>query len=140
MVDAYRRGVQAQDDNTSSVTAEQVSQIKDLAGGEKAFSDMQAWMAQNLDAEALAPYNEAVSSGDFAKAAKAVSDMRAKYVAEVGIEGDLLGGKPPQGEQGYASEAEMLEDMAKPEYKNSEAFRAKVAAKIARSGNVMVTR
>ncbi len=140
MVDAYRRGVQAQDESTAAISEAQIGQIKDLAGGEQAFADMQQWMGQNLDEDALAPYNEAVSSGDFAKASKAVSDMRAKYVAEVGIEGNLMGGKTAQAEAGYTSEAEMLEDMAKPEYKTSEAFRAKVATKIAASSNVMITR
>lgn len=140
MVDAYRRGIQTEAENATTITEAQITQIKAAAGGDAAYAKMTDWMSKSLTAEELAPYNAAVESGDVAKAQQAVTDMRAKYVASVGVEGDLLGGQTAGGVQGYSSEAEMLEDMAKPEYKTSQAFRDKVTAKIAKSSGVFITR
>ncbi len=139
MIDAYKRGIQAEDAETGAINEAQIAQVKDIAGGEAEFAKLTDWMSKNVNAEGLTGYNEAVSSGEFAQASKAVADMRAKYVAAVGIEGELMGGKPVSADQGYTSEAEMLADMKKPEYKNNAHFRDAVSAKIAAS-SVFVTR
>jgi hypothetical protein len=138
-VEAYLRGVTATRATQTAATEEQIAQIKAVAGGEEGFTKLQAWMAANVPHEDLEAYNEAVGSGDVNKAAAAVAAMNTRYKAEIGTEGKLIGGKTPA-QQAYASEAEMLEDMAKPEYKTSQAFRDKVAAKIQASAGIFQTR
>jgi hypothetical protein len=139
ILDAYLRGLaSAQADATAGAEAE-VASIKAVAGGEEGFAELEQWIAQNVPADDAAAYIEAVNSGDAAKGRQAVEDMVARRTADLGTEGKLAGGKTPGGVQGYATESDMLADMAKPEYKTSQSFRDQVAAKIAVS-NIFVTR
>jgi hypothetical protein len=139
MIDAYLRGVtSAQADATAGAEAE-VASIKAAAGGDEGFAELEQWIAQNVPADDVAAYIEAVNSGDAAKGRQAVEGMVARRADDLGTEGKLAGGKTPGGAQGYATESDMLADMAKPEYKTSQSFRDQVAAKIAVS-NIFVTR
>lgn len=139
MVEAYRRGIQQTADTAAASAEVGVAEIKAAAGGEADYAKLQSWMASNMSEADLTPYNEAVTSGDTAKAKAAVAEAAAKWRADVGVEGDLLAGHAPSGQKGYNTEAEWLADMAKPEYKTSATFRSDVAAKIAAS-TIFVTR
>lgn len=140
MVEAYLRGVSQSREQATQITEAQVTQIKAAAGGEDGYAELQKWMAANVPVEDLQKFNDTVSSGDFNATLNAVTQMQARYLADVGREGNLRGGKTPAAAEGYASEAEYLEDVAKPEYKQSQAFRDKVAAKLAKSPNIFATR
>lgn len=140
MVDAYKRGIEATNATTTEVTEAQITEIKAIAGGDQGFAELQQWMAANVDAAGLEAYNAALATGDAAKITAQVKAMADARQEALGSEGKLLGGKSPTEAPGYASEAAMLEDMAKPEYKTSATFRAQVEAKIAKSPNLMVTR
>lgn len=139
MVDAYKRGVAQTEEATAQVTTEQITALKAKVGGDARFAEMQKWAGANASPEELAAYNDALNTGDFTKIDAAVSAMAQRFNADIGTEGDLLGGQGATSSEGYASEAEYMEDMAKPEYKTSQAFRDKVSAKLMRSPNVMVT-
>lgn len=140
MVEAYLRGVAQATEQTTEITEAQVAQIKAVAGGEEGYVKLQQWMAVNIDADELNTFNETVGSGDYAAAVAAVSAMNTRYQQDVGTEGNLRGGRPPSNANGYATEAEYLADMAKPEYKTSEAFRQQVRAKLANSPDIFVVR
>lgn len=140
MVEAYLRGVAAATENATQITEAQIEQIKAVAGGEEGYAKLQQWMATNVDAAELEQFNETVGSGDLAATIAAVSAMNNRYQQDIGREGTLRGGKAAAQSEGYASEAEYLADMAKPEYKTSQAFRDQVAAKLAKSPNVFATR
>jgi hypothetical protein len=140
VVDAYLRGISASRSEQATITETQVQQIKAAVGGDEGFTKLQGWMSSNLTAEELAAYNETLNSGDVARISAAVTSFNSRYQADVGTEGKLLGGKPPSAAPGYASEEEMLRDMAKPEYKKDAAFRSEVSRKIAASPNLMLVR
>lgn len=138
MIDAYMRGV---DQNRTAATAAadaEIAQIKAVAGGEEGFNQLEQWIASNVPAAEVAQYVDAVNSNDAAKGKAAVEAMVARRAADLGIEGQLTGGKNPGGVTGYATEGDMLADMAKPEYKTSQSFRDQVAAKIAASDIFLV--
>ena len=141
IVEAYLRGLEAeaaQAEDTAVVTDAQIIEIKKAAGGDEGYSEMTAWMQANLSQADIDAYNTEVGSGDVVKATAAVTAMAAKRTADVGTEPTLVGGSNDQTTPGYASEAAWLEDMAKPAYKTSQAFRDTVAAKLAASTNVML--
>lgn len=140
VVEAYLRGVATATENATQITEAQVSQIKAVAGGDEGYAKLQEWMKTNVDPSEIEVFNNTVGSGDYAATVAAVAAMHNRYRQSVGHEGTLLGGKAPAQAEGYASEAEYLSDMAKPEYKTSQAFRDKVAAKLAKSPNVFMTR
>lgn len=140
MTRAYINGLKQTNDSVSQVTEAQVEQIKAVAGGDEGYQKLANWMTSNLSASEIEAYNEKLTTADFEGAVAAVSAMNNRYLADLGKEGKLIGGKAPTPEGGYASEAEMLEDMAKPEYKTNAAFRARVEKKIAASPNLFMTR
>lgn len=139
VVEAYLRGA-ATSEQAAEITTDQITGLKAKAGGEEGFTQLQEWMAQNVEADDLKAYNDALDSGDFNQITAQVDRMVALRQAAFGSEGDLLGGKTTAAEAGYKTEAEMLADMAKPEYKSNAAFREQVAAKIAKSPALMVMR
>lgn len=140
MVEAYMRGLAQANEQAVAITEQQISQIKAVAGGDEGYQQMQEWMGANLSQEELQAFNDTVDTGDYTKVLAAVSEMNRRYLTEVGVEGNLRGGKAPAQSEGYANEAEYLADMAKPEYKTSEAFRNQVMQKLAKSPNVFITR
>lgn len=140
MVDAYVNGLKSSQQQAEAITEAQIEQIKQSVGGEETFGKVQQHIANSYTQEQIEAYNAAVESGDAVKAQAAVQEALQSYQREIGFEGKMVGGKSPAGEVGYTSEAEMLEDMQKPEYKNSQAFRDKVAKKLAASPNLYQTR
>lgn len=133
VVDAYLRGAASQQSEAASLVQSQVDAIKASVGGDEAFADLQKFIQGSYTTEEKAAYNEAVGTGDFEKALGAVNAAKARRAKDIGHEATLHSGKAQEGGNGYASEAEMLEDMKNPKYKTSEAFRQQVTKKIAAS-------
>lgn len=140
MVETYAANVASQQQASEAITEAQITEIKDAVGGEEKFTKLQGFIQANYSPEELSAYNTAVESGDVAKAKAAVEAAAARHAAEFGTENPPLKGKGNVSQPGYANEAEWQEDMAKPEYKTSEAFREQVKAKLAASPNIMLTR
>ncbi|MGH0000102.1 capsid assembly protein [Pseudovibrio ascidiaceicola] len=139
MVEAYLRGVTAVMDGEAATTEADIASIKAVVGGEAEFTKLQQWMASNADPKALEAYNSALEAGDVSNIKTAVSNFHTAYQKDIGHEGELVRGRAPAAEAGYASEAEYLEDVAKQEYKDSQVFRDKVRAKLERSPAVFMT-
>ena len=79
-------------------------------------------------------YNTAVNSQDMDTVKLAVESLKAKYQTANGTEPNLVQGKAtPATEQGYASWAEVTQDMADPRYAKDPAYQAAVKTKISNS-------
>lgn len=139
VVDAYLRGVTGQQQQVQDTSQSQIEAIKASVGGEESFGKLQDFIRTQFTQQERQAYNDAVSSGDIAKAQAAVTAANQKMAAEFGTEGELIGGKTTAGTTGFAGDAEMMEAMADPRYKTSQAYRDQVAARIAAS-SYMVTR
>ncbi len=133
VVNAYLKGAQAPVEEAKEMAAGQIETIKTVAGGEEGFKSLQDYIVKNFTPEEKAAYNTAVGSGDFEKAIGAVVAADMKRKADLGTEGDLVGGDPVVGGEGYKDEAEVQAAMRDPRYKKSPAYRAEVEAKIAKS-------
>lgn len=111
------------------------SEIKSVAGGDKAFSEMVEWAKSNLTPAEIAAYNAAIDSGDQAKAKLAVSGVAQRFQAARPSEPSLFkaatSANPSM--EAYESIAQLQKDMASPDYKTDPAFRAKVERKLANS-------
>jgi hypothetical protein len=125
LVDSFIQGQEA-------LLSNNLNEIQQLAGGEKGYNEMAEWAASNLDEADLESFNNTIETGDAATVKLAVQGMHARYVNESGAGAPTLvagGGKPTYG--GYASKAEMIADMRKPEYKEDPAFRETVEKRLA---------
>jgi len=129
MVDAYIAGQQALADR-------RMNELHAVAGGAEKFDEMFEWSKANLPAKDRDALNRAIDSNDDGQIKLAFQAVHAKWVAsesqepQVALRGGSAGGSPIDV---YTHMDEVKADMATKDYKTNEAFRAKVAAKIARS-------
>jgi hypothetical protein len=111
--------------------------IAQKMGGEQGMKALAAWGSTTPAAATLInDYNKLLDNGNFAGASAAFDKVQAAYVAANGKEPSIRisGSTSPEPLGGaYQSQAEMVRDMRDPLYRTDPAFRAKVAAKLARS-------
>lgn len=126
-VDSYVAGQTA---IAEKITAD----LQAVAGGKEQFAATLAWATANLSAEDVAAYNDAIDSGNVKLAKLALAGVVAQYNEANGTQPNLIaGGESARGSDAapYESQAQIIADMSKPEYKNDPAFRAKVTKRLA---------
>lgn len=128
VVDSYIAGVQAQ-------TAQAEAAIFAEVGGQEQFNAMAQWAGANLPTERINTLNGMLKSGG-EQAKLAAGMMKAAYVEANGSPPKLLSGGPNAVGEVYQSYAQLMKDMNNPQYENDPAFRAQVAQKMARSGEL----
>ena len=116
----------------------EVASLKQLAGGDQAYTEMITWASSNLGAEEIEAFNSATSSGNAAAARFAIESLKGRYTAAEGYEAPLVTGrKSAPAVTGYRSNAELARDIADPRYHSDPAFRADVEAKLSRSKDLL---
>ena len=135
MVDAYLSGLQYKAVQDSALSVQQVAQLKQEYGGEKGYSDMLAWAADNLSEEEIAGFNEIVTGNSTLSAVRmAVSGLYAKYTSKTGVEPKLIGGRSPKSSvEKFESTAQLVEAMKDPRYAADPAYRRKIEERLSRS-------
>jgi len=137
-IDAYLAGRAAESGYTESedISDAQINEIKSLAGGEEAYSNLVTWASQNLDQEAISAYDEIVNSGSIQAIELAVSGLKSKYEAANGYEGTMYSGKAAKSTDVFRSQAELVRAMGDPRYENDPAYRQDIINKLERSDNL----
>ncbi|WP_052063897.1 capsid assembly protein [Nitrincola sp. A-D6] len=108
-------------------------QVFTEVGGEEVFNELSSWAAVNMSDAELKGYNDAVESGDMNQIKMYMTAIKSKYEAANGVEPSLLTTKPSTTVDAYQSAEELRRDMSDPRYQRDEAYRNKVASKLARS-------
>lgn len=117
-----------------AIGEQQTNTVKDMVGGNEAYDEMAKWASDNMSEGEKKAYNTAVNSQDMDTVKLAVESLKAKYQTANGTEPNLVQGKAtPATEQGYASWAEVTQDMADPRYAKDPAYQAAVKTKISNS-------
>lgn len=110
-----------------------MTELHDIAGGEKRFQAAHAWAGAALPQEQRQAYAEALTAGP-EQAKFAVQGVCAAYERAMGGAPRLTRGEAMAGGEGaFASAAEVAEAIRDPRYKKDPAYRAKIAARLARS-------
>lgn len=126
MVDAYVSGQQAKVDA-------QTKEVAAVIGGEHNLEPVLTWAANNLTAEELNIYNQAVGMGT-AAAKLALSGIYARYTAENGKAPNLINtGTPATTSDVFKSNHDMTKAMQDPRYWNDPDYQKEVIAKAERS-------
>lgn len=135
MVDAYLSGLQYKAAQDTALTVKEITSLKQEYGGEKGYSDMLQWAADNLSEEEIKGFNEIVTGNSTMAAVRmAVSGLHAKYTAKAGVEPKLIGGRAPKSSNDkFESTAQLVEAMKDPRYAADPAYRRKIEDKLARS-------
>ena len=122
------------ENQTASITDKEVGQLKDVAGGEKAYTDMMGWAKSNLQKGEIDMYDSVMEKGEPTACFFAIQALKYRYDDASGVEGEMLTGKAPSSKGDvYKSQAQVIEAMNDPRYENDPAFRKEVADKLERS-------
>ena len=121
-------------ETTADLTAEQAADLQKSVGGEKKYNEMLKWASTNFDEAEIDRYDKVMESGNPDAAYFAVQALAAKYNDGVGVDGQLLTGKPAkaQGDE-FRSQAEVVRAMSDPRYDRDPAYRQDVYDKLERS-------
>jgi hypothetical protein len=127
-VDTYIRGKQAEVDAYETA-------VFGTAGSAENYSSLLTFAKDAYTDTEKKAFNEAVTSGDVARAQLAVEALKARFESKRGAPPKqmLAGQGGGAGAQGYKSRAEMTTDMRNPKYKSDPAFRDSVLERLRNS-------
>jgi hypothetical protein len=114
-----------------AIAAQEKQELFAAAGGEQNYKAAQTWANTALSKEDKAAFNEAVNSGDMAKAKLAVTGLYSKYTTEHGSNPTRVAGKSGGGPKPFTSSAQLVEAISNPKYDSDPAYRAAVAKRLA---------
>ena len=115
----------------------QINDIKNFAGGEKAYGELVTWAGENLGQADIDAFDEIVGTGSVEAIKLAVSGLKSQYDNANGYEGQMYTGKAPKTNQDvFRSQAELVAAMSDRRYDQDPAYRQDVIDKLDRSDNL----
>lgn len=127
----YRQAVEQQ---SYDISDSQVAELRNIAGGEDGYQELVAWASDNLSKEDIQRYDNVIASGNYDAISFAIQALTSKYTEAMGVEGQLLKGKPAANSKDvFRSQAEVVAAMSDPRYDRDPAYRSDVFAKLERS-------
>ena len=118
----------------ADLSDQQVSSIKELAGGEEQYGQLVGWAAENLDQSLVQGFDTLIESGNEQAIRLAVRGLMAEYENQNGYEGKMLSGKAAtETKDVFRSQSEVVAAMNDPRYDRDPAFRQDVFNKLERS-------
>ena len=135
LVNAYVQSIQnnpaAQQQQEVDIPDAQVNQIQNSVGGEKQYTNIVSWAANNLPEKQVLAYDNLVASGNVEAINLALAGLKAQYDNAFGSEGRTLQGRSPRNSDGiFRSQAELISAMNDPRYETDEAYRDEVIDKL----------
>jgi len=118
----------------AEITDAQINQIKNAAGGDRAYANIVNWAKSNLSQQKIAAFDEVVNTGSVQAIQLAVSGLKAEYDNANGVEGRMVTGKAPQNSGDvFRSQAELVRAMSDSRYDSDPAYRQDIIEKLDRS-------
>ena len=124
--------------NEGDISDAAVNEVKNFAGGEKAYSELISWAGDNLDQKSVQAFDSIVNTGSVDAIKIAVKGLQAEYENANGYEGRMVTGKtaaPAKGDV-FRSQQELVAAMSDRRYNNDPAYRSDVIEKLNRSGDL----
>ena len=139
LVDAYLNGRavesgymnQTETETEVDISQQDVNSIQNSVGGEKQYTNIVSWAANNLPEEQVVAYDNLVASGNVEGINLALQGLKAQYDDAFGSEGRTLQGRAPRSNEGvFRSQAELMSAMNDPRYDTDEAYRDDILRKL----------
>ena len=135
-IDAYLGGLRNElgyDEAAGVLSESEISDIKDIAGGDQGYAEVVQWASENLPEEDVLAFDEVINTANQAAVRFAVKALVGQYEDAMGRTPELVTGKQSSTGQAYRSMAEVVRDMNDPRYDNDDAYRMDVMRKLERS-------
>ena len=134
IADMHLRYRQQVEDSRPEITEQQVTELKNVAGGEQQYTEMLQWAKDSLNPQEIQMFDTVMERGDPLAAFFAVRSLSYRYQDSLGRDGQMITGTAPRGDGSqFQSQAEVVEAMSDPRYDRDPAFRQKVMKKLERS-------
>lgn len=125
---------QVEENQTPTMTTDDVEGLKGLVGGEEGYSNLINWASQNLSEQDISMYDAVMDKGDPLACFFAVQALSYRYRDTQPVDGNMLTGKPAVDRVNtFRSQAELVAAQADPRYDNDPAYRQDVYEKLERS-------
>ena len=132
-VDFYTKSQQ-----TAELQQTQVSEIKNIAGGEEGYKELTTWASQNLEKTELEQFNTIANSNNYTAIKFAVEALNSRFRNQEGYEAPMVTGKAASSNaKPYRSQAELARDIANPLYNSDPAFRNDVEERLSLSTDLL---
>lgn len=116
----------------------QVTEIKNIAGGEEGYKDLTTWASQNLEKTELEQFNTIANSNNYTAIKFAVEALNSRFRNQEGYEAPMVSGKAASSDaKPYRSQAELARDIANPLYNSDPAFRNDVEERLSLSTDLL---
>ena len=116
IIDTYLDGIRSQG-NIEEIAKSEQTNIKQIAGGEEGYEQLKSWANDNLPTADLDAFDNLVQTAPPAAIKLAVQGLYSQYKNAMGIEPDLVSGRPPSnGLAPFRSAAEVTTAMNDPRY------------------------
>ena len=116
VIDTYLDGVRSQG-NVEEIAKGEISGIKQIAGGEQGYEQMKSWANENLSQDEIVAFDDLTATASAPAIRLAVQGLYSQYSNAMGIEPDLVSGRPSSnGLAPYRSAAEVTAAMSDPRY------------------------
>ena len=123
--------------DSTDISDAAVNEVKNYAGGEKAYQDMVNWASDNLDKKSIEAFDSIINLGSVDAIKLAVNGLKAQFQNAGGYEGDMVTGKAPKSTKDvFRSQAELVAAMNDTRYDNDPAYRQDIMAKLDRSDDL----
>ena len=125
---------EAPEPTQTSLSEDNVTQLKGVVGGEDSYKDMMLWAGTNLTENEQKMYDQVMDKGDPMGAYFAVQALAYRYNDAKGVDGEMLQGKAPKttGDT-FKSQAQVVKAMSDPQYDKDPAYRQAIYDKLERS-------
>jgi hypothetical protein len=112
---------------------QEVNQLQNSVGGQAAYNQLTSWAAENFSEGEIEAFDSLIESGNTNAIQLALQALYYRYTDAMGVEGELLSGKPARSQDAFRSQAELVRAMSDPRYDNDPAYRQDVIEKLERS-------
>ena len=118
----------------TSLSEEDISNLKNVVGGDKQYTDMMQWAGSNLNENEIKMYDAVMDKGDPLAAYFAVQALSGRMRDSEGVEGRMLQGKAAKSEGSqFKSQAQVVKAMQDDRYEKDPAYRQEIYDKLERS-------
>tara|TARA_Y100001951_G_C11291453_1_gene272451 strand:+ start:2114 stop:2926 length:813 start_codon:yes stop_codon:yes gene_type:complete len=129
LVDTYLQGLKA-GNNIEDIASVEIQGIKDSVGGDNNYEQMVNWARQNLSDSDISEFDELTETASTFKIKLAVQGLYNQYQNAMGIEPDLVTGRPStNGPRPFQSTAEVNAAVSDPRYGKDVAYTESVYAR-----------
>jgi len=133
LAEAASRQQSKQEAEVFSLSQDDILEMKGIVGGEKEYSNMIGWAAENLSPQERDIYDAVMDKGDPKAIFFAIQALNYRYRDAVGSEGRLLTGTAARSTDVFRSQAEVVRAMNDPRYDTDPAYRQDIYDKLERS-------